>query len=80
MTSRESRTSAQQEHHRLLAAGGHHDALRVHREALVDLELARYEFVDESFGAAVLEEGAPHVLCGKSFLLFEITPERHEVT
>lgn len=71
---------AQQQHHRLLAAGGHHDALRVDRQPLVDLQLARYEFVDEPLGPPVLEERAPHLLRGKALLALQIIPERAQVT
>ena len=69
----------QGDEHRLLAADGDHDRLRVGRHALVARQLSRDKLVDDSLGPAVLKDELIHLRIVTSLFCSQITRESFDV-
>ncbi len=65
--------------HRLLAPGGHQHGLGGDGQSFVGLQVPGDQLVDESLGAAVLEEGPPHVLVAEALIVRQVPLEGAEM-
>src|SRR6266508_4876632 len=75
----EARSARRTQEHRLLAADGDHDRLRVHLHALVDEQVPRDQVVDDPLGPAVLEQRAADGTLVVPQIVGEVTGEAPQV-